>query len=445
MRKDWTDILRNRMAGYKVEPSVSVWEKVWKRISDSKAITIATSVTGVEHLHIRSYISWISVAAAVLAAVFTATYIYQGKRTLDDTDAVAIVAKSDTYTANTQQERIEATSETVPNRKATVTNQKNTGKDNYTARILASNSAVTNQKNTGEDNTVSGQDKNSETVYSDIAPNESKKSTYTTDNEDDFSVHQDFPTDNEDFPTNDDDRSYYQRNRRSVKVSIAAVGGGSADKSFRFSSANVLGANPLSANVTGLDWSANDNQRYIVFNSPEIESKYIHKIPVRIGFNIQYDLIPELGIETGLSYSLLSSIITTGTEGAGHSYSKGDQTLHYIGIPVSLVWNYLDRRFVTSYIKAGGMAEKSVRGSLHTDEYIAGKHHSSYESKVTPKEIQWSANAAVGVQANILPALGFFFEPGIVYRFDSGSTVRSVYTDKAFDFSIGFGLRYRFD
>ena len=90
------------------------------------------------------------------------------------------------------------------------------------------------------------------------------------------------------------------------------------------------------------------------------------------------------------------------------------------------------------------MMEKSISGSIKTDEYVDGKFDRTLKAKISPKGLQWSVNAAAGVQANILPQLGFFVEPGVSHHFKNSSRVRSIYTDKPTDFSLGFGLRYSF-
>ena len=91
------------------------------------------------------------------------------------------------------------------------------------------------------------------------------------------------------------------------------------------------------------------------------------------------------------------------------------------------------------------MLEKAIKGDLDTDEYLDGRLIGSHHTNITPKEFQWSVNAAAGLQVNMLPNLGLFVEPGISHRFHTRSAIRTIYTDKPTDFSLGFGIRFSFE
>lgn len=237
------------------------------------------------------------------------------------------------------------------------------------------------------------------------------------------------------------------RARRSGGFSAGILAGGAVGGNTFGSkpTAMVMGANPLAAGVTKTDWIDKDSKASaIVYNQPEVQEEYSHKIPVKVGLTARYNITGRLGVETGLTYSILSSSVKTGNSETGNNWSTGSQTLHYLGIPLNISFNILNSRYVNIYVTGGGMMEKSISGSIKTDEYVDGKFARTLTAKISPKGLQWSVNAAAGVQANILPQLGFFVEPGVSHHFKNGSRVRSIYTDKPTDFSLGFGLRYSF-
>lgn len=237
------------------------------------------------------------------------------------------------------------------------------------------------------------------------------------------------------------------RARRSGGFSAGIVAGGAVGGNTSGSkpTAMVMGANPLAAGVTKTDWIDKDSKASaIVYNQPEVQEEYSHKIPVKVGLTARYNITGRLGMETGLTYSILSSSVKTGNSETGKNWSTGSQTLHYLGIPLNISFDILNSRYVNIYVTGGGMMEKSISGSIKTDEYVDGKFARTLTAKISPKGLQWSVNAAAGVQANILPQLGFFVEPGVSHHFKNGSRVRSIYTDKPTDFSLGFGLRYSF-
>ena len=60
---------------------------------------------------------------------------------------------------------------------------------------------------------------------------------------------------------------------------------------------------------------------------------------------------------------------------------------------------------------------------------------------ISTKPLQWSLNAAVGAQFNILPQLGLYVEPGGSFYFDDGTTIENIYKEKPLNFSIELGLR----
>ena len=240
-----------------------------------------------------------------------------------------------------------------------------------------------------------------------------------------------------------------QRTKRGGKLAagLSVNGSGSASSLSSRPTAAALGANPLDCGVSSADWvdrRVESAAGVIVYNQPEVTTEYSHKMPVKIGTSIRYDFNKFLGIESGLTYSFLSSDLKTGEEGAVSSWSKGVQSMHYLGIPLNLSFNIFSSRYFNAYVTAGGLMEKCVRGSLKTDEYLDGKYHGSSSTTLKQKGLQWSVNGAAGIQVNILPQLGLYMEPGVSHHFSNNSKVRTIYSDKPTDFSLSFGLRYTF-
>lgn len=240
-----------------------------------------------------------------------------------------------------------------------------------------------------------------------------------------------------------------QKTKRGGKLAagLSVNGSGSASSLSSRPTAATLGANPLDCGVSSADWvdrRVESVAGVIVYNQPMVTTEYSHKMPVKIGASIRYDFNKFLGIESGLTYSFLSSDLKTGEEGAVSGWSKGVQSMHYLGIPLNLSFNIFSSRYFNAYVTAGGLIEKCVRGSLKTDEYLDGKYHGSSSTSLKQKGLQWSVNGAAGIQVNILPQLGLYMEPGVSHHFSNNSKVRTIYSDKPTDFSLSFGLRYTF-
>lgn len=236
-----------------------------------------------------------------------------------------------------------------------------------------------------------------------------------------------------------------KRKRGIFSASILANGAGEATGREKIRMSGVLGSNPLEPDAS-TGWIdpefSNNGAAMLTDNVPEIEMEYIHKMPIKIGLSVRYDIGQRFGIETGIAYSILNSDIKRGKNLS--TWSKGEQTFNYIGIPLNVSFDIFSSRFVDFYVSAGGMMEKAVRGRINLDNYTDGKYVNSTKRSIKPKELEWSANGAVGVQCNILPKLGIFVEPGISYHFKSNASVRTIYTDKPTNFTIGFGLRWTF-
>lgn len=163
-----------------------------------------------------------------------------------------------------------------------------------------------------------------------------------------------------------------------------------------------------------------------------------YRQPVRLGARVSYPLNNRFALETGLNYTALEADTKTGYE---NDFTATNQELHYIGIPLNLRmkvwhWNALD-----FYLTAGGMAEKCVGGHISTYRVTEGQELSRIREHQTEKPLQWSTNFSAGLQCNFTPSIGLFVEPGMSYYFDNGSSVRTIYKDKPFNFNLNLGLR----
>ena len=233
---------------------------------------------------------------------------------------------------------------------------------------------------------------------------------------------------------------------RRFSAGISVTGAGTASSYDRQLTNAIMGANPLESNVNYADWvdgGFRNGESLVVYNQPEVETKYSHKLPVKFGVSFRYGFNEKLGIESGVTYTLLNSTFTTAA-GTANGNTTGKQTLHYIGIPLNVTYNIIGSKLFNVYASAGGAMEKAVGGYFETTGHVDGKRSETNRNSLKPKELQWSLNASAGAQVNVLNQLGLYVEPGISYRIPSGSHVRSIYTDKKLDFSIGFGIRFNF-
>jgi len=158
-----------------------------------------------------------------------------------------------------------------------------------------------------------------------------------------------------------------------------------------------------------------------LISASSVETDTRHHRPVRMSLTFHMPLGGIFGVETGASYTLLRSTVTTTS---GSTVNRNIQTLKYLGIPVNLTAGLYGNDWFRLYLSGGGMAEKCVSGEI--------------------KPLLWSLNAAAGVQINLGRSLGIYAEPGLSYHFDDGSPVRTIYKDRPLDFMMTVGARMSF-
>ena len=167
-----------------------------------------------------------------------------------------------------------------------------------------------------------------------------------------------------------------------------------------------------------------------------------HYRPVTFSVLAKWQFTETLGLESGLSWTMLSSRFTTSS---ATSQIADQQTLQYIGIPLSMTFSFLDTRLFTIYATMGGMVEKCVDGRVKHSEYVSDKLLLSYVDKVSVTPLQWSVSGGAGIQANFSDYVAFFAEPGLSYHFRNDSQVGTIYREHPLDFRFSFGFRLTFN
>lgn len=167
-----------------------------------------------------------------------------------------------------------------------------------------------------------------------------------------------------------------------------------------------------------------------------------HYRPVTFSVLAKWQFTETLGLESGLSWTMLSSRFTTSS---ATSQIADQQTLQYIGIPLNMTFSFLDTRLFTIYATMGGMVEKCVDGRVKHSEYVSDKLLLSYVDKVSVTPLQWSVSGGAGIQANFSDNLAFFAEPGLSYHFRNESQVGTIYREHPLDFRFSFGFRVTFN
>ena len=118
------------------------------------------------------------------------------------------------------------------------------------------------------------------------------------------------------------------------------------------------------------------------------------------------------------------------------------QKLHYVGIPLAASYNLLSGKNLKLYLTAGGEMQKLVSGKVSVGVMNGAEENKAQD--VREGGMQWSLNAAAGVEYNFMRNAGIYVEPGVTHYIDNNSNIDNYYKHKPTNFSLNLGLRFTF-
>lgn len=227
----------------------------------------------------------------------------------------------------------------------------------------------------------------------------------------------------------------YDSGRLDASIYTTAGTGGTSMQ--RYTSFGLMGIDPGDAN-----WKDDPYMGMLVTNKGHLADRRVrHRLPVHAGASIAYRINDRVSVETGIAYSYLSADIH---EGSDSYYFAGEQSLHYVGIPVGVRVRAMSWKNFDIYVGAGFEADKCVSGTLKKSYVINGQTRDDGHESISIRPLQWSVNAGAGVQYNISSMVGIYAEPGLSYYFDNGSNIETIYSEKPLNFNLNIGLRVSF-
>ena len=156
---------------------------------------------------------------------------------------------------------------------------------------------------------------------------------------------------------------------------------------------------------------------------------YSHEIPVSFGVSARVHLTDRLSINTGLNYTRYKSLRTR-TFLATYDHQKDWQYVHYLGIPIRLDYMAVNKKHFNLYFGAGLQMDKCVYAK-------AG------DERLHEKQLLFGVNGAMGLQVNIVPIVGLYFEPEVSYALNEGS-IQTFRSKEPFVITVRGGLRFNF-
>ncbi|PUB34648.1 outer membrane protein with beta-barrel domain [Elizabethkingia sp. YR214] len=171
----------------------------------------------------------------------------------------------------------------------------------------------------------------------------------------------------------------------------------------------------------------------------DVNTNIKHRLPIRIGLSVSYQLNDKWSVTTGLTYTKLTSDLLSGTDA---NLIKSEQIIKYIGVPVQVNYNIWQKGNLAAYAGAGVQIEKSISGLMNTNYIVHHQTKESTSSKIRINSLQTSLNIGVGMQYKVYKNFGLYLEPGLRYYFNDGSDAKTLYKDRPLNMNLEFGVRY---
>lgn len=449
MSNNWQKDIHDRMGNYEIDAPEGLWDNISKEMGSkgisskgmgSKSMGEANgdnkqttkSATIFQYRFQRA----VGIAVAACLAFVVGFYFYNS----DDTTPTLADNSASQKTVTKQQ----YSNPISDNKDLDIDNNPTIGKDTEdntiktTQRLLAANGEVNGEANVEQSLTIIPE--NATAAESQSVTSDNNIATQTTNEEKPKAKSQKESAHNENYQdlwAKEDFNNVRKANSRISKWQIGTSAAGLAGTSVNTRSVGDL---IVATGSDGYDWEGSPMLGIGIYNQgQEVKTEYKHHLPVRIGLNIAYALSDRLSLESGVSYTRLSSDMKDGTS---TNFISGSQSLDYIGIPLSLKYKALSYGAFDLYASTGILAEQCINGKTSKDFVIEGNVKKTEQQNIHSRPLQLSANAAIGLQFKIADNIGIYAEPGLSYFFDDNSSLNTIYKEKPLNFNLNIGFRY---
>ena len=449
MSNDWTNKLRDRLTDYQEPVTDDLWAAIQQSLAQQKSdiVSIGKSVDSLDgHSNHQSNAKEVvfrrfSIAAALAALAVGGTYIYLNPTKSNEPIAQATVLQEDSSTSKG------------------ALHENQSSEHNQVSQEYSSDNTDTDSPSRLGDDTF--------TKYSQRVKKQLGIQTSLLDGEGSKLFTQNLDNDKQNDNRQDQNRNKVQsRSKKSLEGNPEMLAMAASPSSYAIQESNVRRHQSSSWSVqlygeNGVVGSKNSNgfdAAFIPSNnasgpvypgnftdafysvmairalsgtpSADYYEKVKHHFPISVGVQVGWGVTECLRINTGVVYTNVSSDFINSSY---NTTQVTTQTLHYVGVPVNISYDFWQTKRFKTYVTAGGEADFNVKNHTESDgEVMASKHDRT----------QWSANASLGAQFDIIPQLGIYVEPGAKYYFDNGSQIENTFKDKKLNFNLQFGLRW---
>ncbi len=170
-----------------------------------------------------------------------------------------------------------------------------------------------------------------------------------------------------------------------------------------------------------------------------------HNVPVSIGMSIGIPLIQnQLYVNTGLKYTYLYSVSATVDRETSKAISADEQNLHYIGIPLGLSYQFVEKGIFRAYLSASATLEKGISKVTRHVNYMTSSYESDFNESIDGFATSFAVGGGVGI--SIVRSLEFYLEPELSWFVFSKKYPQpeSKITQSPVNIGVTGGLRWNF-
>ncbi len=414
--EDWAQRLRDHLAGYEAPVPDDLWEKIEARLP--KEVVSPTPPKKKEARIVPLWARWAAVAAVFVGGLMILWN--ENGHEADQTAAVLPLSRGSQRGSEQAHSQAELKAEFEADQ--TTPNPSYSGGESCAQGNLAAKEPISSGEKSAEEPKeptssegkpilpISSDDK---PISSEEKPNETEKSPEDVIRELDQKI-----------------AAYKQHRSESAAIKLYASNG-FGTQSYRngvLMSQEMLSNYDYYTNPDSHGTRAGSSPVYLA-NHEERQKFYQ---PISFGLSVNIPISSGFSVSSGIVYTRLRSDFTSI---ANSLVYERQQTLHYVGIPLTVQYNVWQWRGLNVYATAGGQADFNVKAYVTME---------GSETKLEKDDLQWSVNAAAGVQYNFIPQLGIYVEPGIKHYFDNGSHIRNFFKHRPTNFNLQIGVRMNF-